>query len=51
MYEPSAMALALLKAQETLDRAMDAALGGRRKLATEEDRLTALFKLYVDMAS
>lgn len=51
MYEPNAMALALLKAHETLDRAMDAALVGRRKLATEEDRLAALFKLYVDMAS
>ncbi|MDF9750279.1 hypothetical protein M2428_001730 [Arthrobacter sp. ES3-54] len=51
MYEPNAMALPLLKAHEALDKVMDGALAGRRKLATEEDRLAALFKLYVDMAS
>jgi len=43
------MALQLIKAHQVLDRAMDSALAGRRRLVTDEDRLAVLFALYEEM--
>ena len=51
MYEPNAMSVPLIKAHQALDRVMDTALAGRKKMATEQDRLAVLFSLYVEMTS
>lgn len=48
-YNPLAMDPTLLKAHDTLDRAMDKALGATKKLSTEEQRLEILFRNYQDL--
>lgn len=51
LYDPNQMSVPLLKAHQALDRIMDAALTGRKKMATEQDRLSILFSHYVEMTS
>lgn len=45
-YNRNAMRPELLQAHAALDRAVDAALGAKRKLHTEEERTAVLFNLY-----
>lgn len=54
LYDPLLMPPALLKAHQVLDRAVDAAYvpsGGKRKWATEADRVAFLFELYQRLTS
>lgn len=48
-YNPLAMDPALVKAHDTLDRAVDKALGSPKRLTTERQRLELLFARYADM--
>lgn len=50
-YNPKAMRPELLSAHAALDRAVDAALGAKQKLSTEEDRVMLLFNLYAAAVS
>ena len=51
MYNPLAMAPSLLKAHRVLDRVVDRALGARKALETNEERLAILFKRYQEMTA
>lgn len=46
MYEPLAMPSGLIKAHEALDKVVDKAFAGRKRVASEADRLSVLFALY-----
>lgn len=48
-YNPLAMDPALIKARDTLDRAVDKAFGAPRKLTTERQRQELLFESYAKM--
>lgn len=48
-YNPLAMDPALIKAHDTLDRAVDKAFGAPRKLTTERQRQELLFESYAKM--
>lgn len=48
-YNPLAMSLALTKAHDALDRAVDRAFGARGVLRTEEERQRILFKRYAEL--
>lgn len=54
LYDPLSMPPALVKAHQTLDRAVDAAYipsGGKRAWATEAERVAFLFELYQKVAA
>lgn len=54
LYDPLSMPPALVRAHQTLDRAVDAAYvssGGKRTWATEAERVAFLFQQYLKMAS
>lgn len=48
-YNPLAMAPALLKAHDALDRAVDKAFGAKKKLSNERQRLELLFENYQEL--
>lgn len=50
LYDPSAMPAELVKAHQTLDRAVDAAYG-KRKFHTDADRVAFLFERYEHLIS
>lgn len=49
-YNPLAMAPALVKAHNELDRVVDRAFGAPRKLTSDEQRLELLFNIYSEKA-
>ncbi|NCT90390.1 class I SAM-dependent DNA methyltransferase [Cellulomonas sp. APG4] len=49
MYDPLAMPADLVKAHDVLDRIVDKAIGGRKKIETDADRLSVLFERYVQL--
>lgn len=49
MYDPLAMPADLVAAHARLDRIVDRAIGGRKRIETDADRMAALFERYVQL--
>lgn len=51
LYNPLAMPASLVKAHQTLDRAVDKAFGTSARLEAADDRLRILFRAYTKLTS